>query len=245
MKVEIKSRWDGSVLFSLEAENIKQCLEAAAKAGANLAEANLADTNLAGANLAGAKLAGANLAGAKLADANLADAKLTCTNLTCANLAYANLAGANLAGAYLDNTNLAGAYLAYANLARANLAGAYLAGANLANAKLAGAKLAGAKLKDGSVVLGSNRAMLCIGQLGSRNSYLAAFLTDKGVRLQTGCFFGSMEYFEEKLQEVHGNDQYAAEYRAALTFIGAVMLRGKGVKNGGNAADQRSLHPRC
>ena len=61
---EIKSRFTGSVLFSLETDSLKLCVEAAVKARANLAGANLADANLAGANLADANLAGANLEGA-------------------------------------------------------------------------------------------------------------------------------------------------------------------------------------
>ena len=54
---------------------MRDALEAAVSARANLAGANLAGANLAGAYLAGAYLAGANLAGANLADANLAGAK--------------------------------------------------------------------------------------------------------------------------------------------------------------------------
>ena len=90
---EIKSRFTGSVLFSLETENFKLCVEAAVKARANLARANLAGANLADANLARADLADANLARAYLADANLAGA----------NLARADLAGADLAGAKLQD----------------------------------------------------------------------------------------------------------------------------------------------
>ncbi len=86
MKFEIKHRFTGAVLFSLECERFKICIEAAVKAGANLAGADLARANLAGANLAGANLAGADLA---------------CAYLAGANLAGANLAGADLAGAYL------------------------------------------------------------------------------------------------------------------------------------------------
>ena len=133
MKFEIKRRYSGAVLFSLECDSFNLCVEAAVKARANLAGANLAGANLADAYLADAYLAGANLADAYLAGAYLADA---------------NLAGANLAGAYLADANLAGA-----NLARANLAGANLARANLARAK--GAELAIARtriLPDGDLI---------------------------------------------------------------------------------------------
>jgi len=84
MNFEIKQRFTGTVLFTIECGSLKICVETAMKVGANLAGANLAGANLVGANLAGANLVGAYLAGANLADAYLADA---------------NLAGANLAGA--------------------------------------------------------------------------------------------------------------------------------------------------
>jgi uncharacterized protein YjbI with pentapeptide repeats len=195
MKIEIKCRFSGSVLFSHECEGntIKITLEVAVVAGANLASANLAGAYLAGAYLAGAYLAGANLAGANLAGANLASANLASANLASANLASANLAGANLAGAYL-----AGAYLAGANLAGANLAGAYLAGGE---------------------ILKGERPILQIGPIGSRCAYFAAFLTDKGLRLRAGCFFGSREEFEKQLDETHEENDHAKEYKAALALI--------------------------
>ena len=71
MKFEIKSRWSGSVLFSLETDSLKLCLEAAVKSAANLYGANLKGANLEGANLEGADLKGANLEWANLEWANL------------------------------------------------------------------------------------------------------------------------------------------------------------------------------
>jgi hypothetical protein len=103
---EIKRRYTGAVLYSGGGESLRDVVEAAVKARANLARAYLARANLDGANLDGAYLAGAYLDGA---------------NLDGANLARANLAGANLDGADLDGTNLDGA----------NLDGAFLAGAAL------------------------------------------------------------------------------------------------------------------
>ena len=77
MKIfEIKNRFNGSVLFSLETENFKMCVEAAVKSGANLYGANLRGANLRGANLHGADLYGANLRGANLHGADLHRGKL-------------------------------------------------------------------------------------------------------------------------------------------------------------------------
>ena len=70
MKFEIKSRFDGSVLFSLETKSIKLTLEAAVRSIADLSGANLSGANLSGANLSGADLSGANLSRANLYGAN-------------------------------------------------------------------------------------------------------------------------------------------------------------------------------
>ena len=55
MKFEINSRFDSSVLFSIETESWKLAVEAAFKSGANLEGAYLRGANLEGANLKGAK----------------------------------------------------------------------------------------------------------------------------------------------------------------------------------------------
>jgi len=86
MKIEIKHKTTSSILFSLDTGTIKECLEAAIKAGANLSGANLSDANLSGAYLRGANLSGANLRGANLRGANLSDANLSGAYLRGANL---------------------------------------------------------------------------------------------------------------------------------------------------------------
>jgi hypothetical protein len=65
--IEIKHRFTGAVLHTVEADTLSE---------ANLAGANLAWANLAGANLFGADLSGANLSGADLHGAYLHGADL-------------------------------------------------------------------------------------------------------------------------------------------------------------------------
>ena len=102
IKIEIKNRWTGSVLFEYEKENniLRDTVEEAIKEGADLEGADLEGANLIEANLEGANLKGANLEGANLKRVNLA------ANLAIANLERADLEGANLKGAYLK-----GAYI--------------------------------------------------------------------------------------------------------------------------------------
>ena len=115
-----------------------------------------------------------------------------------ANLSDANLSDANLSGANLSGANLSGANLSDANLSGANLSGAYLSG---------GLKLAG------------TRPYFAIGPIGSRSDSLVAYITEQGLRLQAGCFFGTRDEFVSKLDEEHGENDHGKEYRAALAMV--------------------------
>ena len=116
VKIEIKNRWTGSILFEYEKEDntIKD----------TVMEAVNNDAYLRGANLVGANLGGANLRGADLGDADLGDAYLRDAYLRDAYLRGANLGGANLRGADLGGANLGGANLRGADLGDADLGGA-------------------------------------------------------------------------------------------------------------------------
>jgi len=141
IKIEIKNRWTGSVLFEYEKEDntIKDTLLAAIKSGADLRGADLRGAYLRCAYLSGAYLSGAYLSGAYLRGADLRGA-----DLRGAYLRGAYLRGAYLSGAYLSGADLSGAYLSGADLRCADLRGAYLSGADLRGAYLSGADLRGA-----------------------------------------------------------------------------------------------------
>src|SRR5574343_470820 len=65
MLFEIKNRFSGEVIFKLETESLRLCVEAAIKSRADLSGANLYGANLSRADLYGANLSRANLYGAK------------------------------------------------------------------------------------------------------------------------------------------------------------------------------------
>ena len=113
IKLQIKSRWTGSVLFEYEKENntIKDTLIAAVKSGADLRGAYLRDADLSGADLSDADLSGADLRDADLRGAYLRGADLRDANLRDANLRDADLRDANLRDAYLRGADLRDAYL--------------------------------------------------------------------------------------------------------------------------------------
>ncbi len=133
MKMQIKNRFNNSVIFECEIEKNEEhlsfacmlgiCIKKALKNGANLRGANLRGADLSDADLSGADLRGANLRGADLRDADLRVAYLT---------------GADLSGADLSDADLTGADLGVADLSGADLSGADLRGANLSGADLSG-----------------------------------------------------------------------------------------------------------
>ena len=102
IKIEIRNRWTGSVVFEYtkEGNTITETVLDAIRRGANLRGANLRDADLRDANLRDANLRDANLR-----DANLCDADLRGANLRDADLRGADLRGANLRdvkGCYLS-----------------------------------------------------------------------------------------------------------------------------------------------
>ena len=122
IKIEIRNRWTGSVVFEYtkEGNTITETVLDAIRRGADLR-----DTDLYGADLCDADLRGANLSDADLCDADLRDA-----DLRGADLRVADLLGANLSDADLSDADLRGA-----DLRSADLRGANLCGANLRDAK--------------------------------------------------------------------------------------------------------------
>ena len=94
----------------------------------------------------------------------------------------------------------------------ANLRGANLYGADLRGADLRGSKLVG------------ERPILQIGPLGSRSDYLVAYLTDAGMMISAGCFFGTLDEFRAACDKTHGDSIHGREYAAAIQMIEAHAL---------------------
>jgi hypothetical protein len=172
MKMEIKSWLTGNVLYSADAENIKELLMSAIKSGVNLSHAGLYGVNLSHADLYGANLFHANLSGAVL---------------SYANLSHANLSGAVLSYAVLSDANLSHAVLSHANLDK-------------------------------------KYSFLSISPIGSENGCLWTFRGEDGVlKLNRGCFSGTLPEFVEAVKEKHSGNKYERQYMAAIELIKTVL----------------------
>ena len=104
MKIEIKQRFTGAVLYSHECKDntVAKTLRAAIKAGADLRWTNLRDADLSGSDLHEADLCYSDLRGCDLSYSDLGNSDLRNANLRDANLYEASLRGADLRGAVID-----------------------------------------------------------------------------------------------------------------------------------------------
>jgi hypothetical protein len=91
MKFEIKHRITKEIIFSLECESFKLCVEMAIKTKVSLRCADLSHANLSSADLSHANLRYADLRYTDLSHANLSSADLSHADLRHADLSYADL----------------------------------------------------------------------------------------------------------------------------------------------------------
>ena len=85
-----------------------------------------------------------------------------------------------------------------------------------------------AMVSGNAVVIGSARVygnacvsksdhIIVIGPIGSRNDYTTFFRSkDNDIIVKCGCFNGNISEFLKKVNETHGDNKYAVEYRAAI-----------------------------
>ena len=98
-----------------------------------------------------------------------------------------------------------------ADLREADLRGANLRGADLREADLSGADLRGADLPHKIV------SVSCIGS----SKRMTTFDTKNNI-VWCGCFKGTIEEFEKRVEETHkSNAEHLKDYRAAIAFFKA------------------------
>jgi hypothetical protein len=149
----------------------------------------------------------ANLRSADLRYVDLFSADLRSADLRSANLRSADLRSANLRSADLRSADLRSANLSYVDLSYADLSYADLSYANLHSADLRSANLS---------------SFISVGPIGSRNDTLFCRKTKEGVlTVATGCFSGTLDEFEKKVEETHGENDHAKAYADAIKFLRA------------------------
>ena len=85
---EIKHRYTGAVIYSCEAETLKECAERAVKEKVSLRGADLRGADMREANMSGADLRGADLRGADMREANMSGADMRGADMREANMDF-------------------------------------------------------------------------------------------------------------------------------------------------------------
>lgn len=98
MKIEIKDRSSGSVLFSLETSSLKLAVETAVKRGVSLRGSDLRGCDLRGCELRGSDLSGSDLRGCDLRDSDLRESDLSDSDLSGSDLSRSDLRRSDLRG---------------------------------------------------------------------------------------------------------------------------------------------------
>ena len=86
-------------------------------------------------------------------------------------------------------------------------------------ANLGGAYLGDANLGDDWGKLESVADVLIVGAIGSRDGYTTMYHTDEGVFVMCGCFRGTLDEFAKKVEQTHGNNKHARDYKALIEFV--------------------------
>ena len=145
MKIEIKSWYDGHVIFAGEFGSLKLAVEAAVKSGSDLSGSNLRGSDLSRSNLSGSNLSRSDLSRSDLSGSNLSGSNLRGSDLSGSNLSGSNLSGSDLRGSNLRGSNLRGSDLSGSDLSDSNLSGSDLSRSDLSGSNLSGSNLRGSK----------------------------------------------------------------------------------------------------
>jgi uncharacterized protein YjbI with pentapeptide repeats len=153
MKIEIKNRWTGALIFGGDFKSLKACVEHAVSLQVNLSGSDLRGSNLRDSNLRGSDLRGSNLRGSDLRDSdlrgsNLRDSDLRGSDLRGSDLRDSDLRGSDLRGSDLRGSNLRGSDLSGSDLRGSDLRDSDLSGSNLRGSDLRGSNLRGSDLSD-------------------------------------------------------------------------------------------------
>ena len=88
-------------------------------------------------------------------------------------------------------------------------------------------KVEGSTKLRSTALIQSSKDYLTIGPIGSRNDYTTFAKSKSGdILVFCGCFTGTLEEFETRVREEHGENQYGFDYIALIEFIKKTHLIG-------------------
>jgi len=139
--MQIKSRWDGRIIFEDDAKTIRETVKNAVKndsdlrgsdlSGSDLSGSDLSDSDLSGSDLSGSNFRGSDLSGSNFRGSDLRGSDLSDSDLSDSDLRGSDLRGSDLRGSDLRGSDLRGSDLRGSNLSGSNFRGSDLRGSNI------------------------------------------------------------------------------------------------------------------
>ena len=88
------------------------------------------------------------------------------------------------------------------------------------NALVSGnARVSGNAEVAGDAEVSGDADYLCIKGIGSEFRNTTAYKSKNGIEVNCGCFFGTLQDFETKVKQTHGDSKFAKEYNLFIDMI--------------------------
>jgi len=78
------------------------------------------------------------------------------------------------------------------------------------------ARVSGNAMVSGDARVSGDASIYWISGIGSRNGTTTFFKSKLGVEVSCGCFLGTVEQFEKKVEETHGDNEHGQAYRLSV-----------------------------
>lgn len=73
---------------------------------------------------------------------------------------------------------------------------------------------------DGNARVYGNADIMWLSKIGSRLGTTTVFKAKDGnIKVTCGCFYGSLDEFDKKVEKTHGDNRYGKEYKAFIELV--------------------------
>ena len=100
-----------------------------------------------------------------------------------------------------------------------------VSGSQVSRSQVSGSTVSGSQVS--RALIENSRDMLVIGPLGSRDDRLTITFKNRdgtpAVKANTGCWSGTLDEFEARVKEVHGDSKHGREYLATVAYVRALI----------------------
>jgi hypothetical protein len=76
----------------------------------------------------------------------------------------------------------------------------------------------------GKAVVDGKADMVLVGPIGSRHTYTTFFIDGDNIGVCCGCFYGSIDEFDKKVDQTHTGNHFHNQYKAAIDMAKKILI---------------------